>query len=279
MVKTRRVEYRADGRVMIGHLAWPTGDGLRPGVLIGHEGTGLNDFQRERADRLAERGYVAFAMDYHGGRRFSDPAEMMSQLEPLLGDPDRMREIGRAALDVLCGEPRTDASQIAAIGYGAGGTIALELGRDGVDLRAIAAVNPVLATVRPQDSANIDCPVLVCVGSEDPMAPPERRRAFADEMQAADLDWQLIIYGGAKHAFHHPPINADGSLFTAGAHQQPVVVPGVGYHHLHAQRSWRAILDLLDEVFCSPTSKGHESSTCWPAGGAPKQSRPESSSK
>ncbi len=114
-------------------------------------------------------------------------------------------------------------------------------------------------TVRPQDSANIDCPVLVCVGSEDPIAPSERRSAFADEMQAAGVDWQLIIYGGAEHAFHLPPVNADGSLSTADAHEQPV--PGVRYHHRHAQRSWRAILDLLDEVFCPPVSKERESSS------------------
>ena len=47
-VITRRVEYRADGKMMIGHLALPAGDGARPGVLVGHEGTGLNDFQRQR---------------------------------------------------------------------------------------------------------------------------------------------------------------------------------------------------------------------------------------
>ncbi|HEY7049840.1 MAG TPA: dienelactone hydrolase family protein [Jatrophihabitantaceae bacterium] len=250
---TRPVEYRADGTVMIGHLAVPAGTGRRPGVLIGHEGIGLNDVQRRRADQLAERGYVAFAMDYHGGRWFSDPAEMMARLEPLLADPDRMREIGRAAFDVLCAEPCTDTSQIAAVGYGAGGTIALELGRDGTDLRAIAAVNPVLETVRPQDSANIDCPVLVCIGSEDPIAPLARRHAFAAEMQAAGIDWQLIIYGGAEHAFHLPPLNADGSLSTADAHEQPV--PGIRYHHRHAQRSWRAILDLLDEVFSASNGR------------------------
>lgn len=250
VVSTRRVEYRADGRVMTGHLALPAGTGPRPGVLIGHEGIGLNDFQRRRADRLAERGYVAFAMDYHGGRWFSDPAEMMAHLAPLLADPDRMRAIGRAALDVLRGELRSDPTQIAAIGYGAGGTIALELGRDGTDLQAIAAVNPVLATVRPQDSANIHCPVLVCVGSADPLAPAERRQAFAHEMQAAGVDWQLIIYGGAEHAFHLPPLNLDGSLSTTDTHEKPT--PGIRYHHRHAQRSWRAILDLLDEVFGPP---------------------------
>lgn len=251
MVTTRQVEYLADGTTMIGHLALPDGTDARPAVLIGHEGIGLNDFQRRRADHLAEHGYVALAMDYHGGRWFSHPQEMLSQLEPLLADPDRMRAIGRAALDVLREEPRTDASQLAAIGYGAGGTIALELGRDGVDLRAIAAVNPGLATVRPRDSVNIDCPVLVCVGSEDPLVPPEQRRAFAHEMQAAGVDWQLIIYGGAEHAFHHPPVNPDGSLSTRATHNQPVL-PGVSYHHAHAQRAWRAILSLLDETLRLP---------------------------
>lgn len=247
MVTTRQVAYDADGMTMVGHLALPTGTGNRPGVLIGHEGVGLNDYQRRRADHLAEHGYVALAMDYHGGRWFSDPDDMLARCLPLLADPDRMRAIGHAALDVLCAEARTDASRLAAIGYGTGGTIALELGRDGVNLKAIACVNPGLATVRPEDSINITCPVLVCVGSEDPIVPPEQRQAFGEEMQAAGVDWRLNIYGGAYHAFHHPPINPDGSLSTE-AHHHGNVLPAVRYHHAHAQRAWRAILDLLDET-------------------------------
>lgn len=247
MVTTREVEYLVDGEKMIGHLAVPDGSSRRPGVLIGHEGIGLNDFQRRRADDLAAHGYVAFAMDYHGGRWLPDPQEMMARLGPLLADPYRMRSIGRAALDVLCQEPRTDASQLAAIGYGAGGTLALELGRDSVGLRAIAGVNPVLAAARPQDSVNISCPVLVCVGSEDLLVPAEQRRAYCEEMQAAGVDWQLIVYGGAEHVFHHPPMNRDGALVDADAHDQ-LTVPGVSYHPVHAKRAWRAILGLLEET-------------------------------
>jgi dienelactone hydrolase len=251
MVTTRQFEYLVDGETMVGHLAVPEGSGRRPGVLIGHEGIGLNDFQRRRADELAASGYVAFAMDYHGGRWLPDPREMMARLGPLLADPDRMRAVGRAALDVLCQEPRTDTSQLAAIGYGAGGTIALELGRDGVELRAIAGVNPILNAVRPQDSANISCPVLVCVGSEDPLVTADQRRAYGEEMQAAGVDWQLVVYGGAKHVFHHPPMNRDGSLADADAHDQ-LTAPGVGYHPVHARRAWRAILGLLDETVPLP---------------------------
>jgi len=142
-VTTRTVEYPADSLTMIGHLALPAGVERRPAVLIGPEGLGLSDVERRRADALAELGYVALAFDIHGGRYLGDPEEMLARCMPLLADPDRMRGIGHAALDVLRAEPRADPDRIAAIGYGTGGAIALELGRDGVDLRAIGTVNAV----------------------------------------------------------------------------------------------------------------------------------------
>ncbi|UUV32024.1 dienelactone hydrolase family protein [Amycolatopsis roodepoortensis] len=235
-VTTRTVEYPADGLTMVGRLALPSGTDRRPAVLIGPEGTGLNDFQRRRADALAELGYVALAFDFNGGRWFSDPEEMLAYVMPLLADPDRMREIGHAALDVLRSEPRTDPSRIAAIGYGTGGAIALELGRDGVDLRAIGTINAV-TTGRPGEAARIRCPVWAGVGSEDPIMPPAQREAFTTEMQEAGVDWRLVVYGGAQHAFHHPPVDQ-------------VVLPGVGYHPRHADRAWHDVVELLAE--CVP---------------------------
>ncbi|MCX5195655.1 dienelactone hydrolase family protein [Streptomyces sp. NBC_00249] len=237
-VTTRTVEYPADGLTMVGHLALPAGAGRRPAVLVGPEGPGLNDFQRRRADALAELGYVALAFDINGGRWFTDPEEMLARALPLLADPDRMRGIGHAALDVLRAEPRTDPDRIAAIGYGTGGAIALELGRDGVDLRAIGTVNAT-TTGRPGEAARIRCPVWAGVGSEDPIMPVAQRDAFTAEMQAAGVDWRLVVYGGALHAFHHPPVDQ-------------AVRAGVGYHPQHAQRAWRDIVDLLAE--CVPVT-------------------------
>jgi dienelactone hydrolase len=118
MVTTRTVEYPADGLTMVGRLALPAGDDRRPAVLIGPEGSGLSDFQRRRADALAELGYVALAFDIHGGGRWLEPREMLARCMPLLADADRMRGIGHAALDVLLGEARTDPNRVAAIGYG-----------------------------------------------------------------------------------------------------------------------------------------------------------------
>jgi len=44
------------------------------------------------------------------------------------------------------------------------------------------------------------------------------------------------LYGGAEHSFTHP--------WT-----ERIDVPGVRYHQPSDERSWRAMLDLFDEVF------------------------------
>ncbi|MGW2425750.1 dienelactone hydrolase family protein [Streptomyces sp. NPDC001709] len=243
-ITTRTVEYPADGLTMIGHLALPAGVDRRPAVLLGPEGMGLSDVERRRADALAELGYIALAFDLHGGRYLGDPEEMLARCLPLLADPERMRGIGHAALDVLRTEPRTDPDRIAAVGYGTGGAVGLELGRDGVNLRAIGTVNA-LTTGRPGEAARIRCPVWAGVGSEDPIMPPAQRNAFTAEMQAAGVDWRLTVYGGALHAFHHPPVDH-------------TVVPGVGYHPRHAQRAWRDVVDLLAECLPVTEDLGHD---------------------
>ncbi|WP_435192492.1 dienelactone hydrolase family protein [Streptomyces sp. NRRL F-5630] len=237
-IRTRAVAYDADGLRMTGHLALPGGAGPRPAVLLGPEGPGLSDFERGRAEALAELWYVALAFDLHGGRYFREPEDMLARCLPLLADPGRLRGIGRAALDVLAAEPRTDPGRIGAIGYGTGGAVVLELGRDGVPLKAIGTVNA-LVTGGVAETARIRCPVWAGVGSEDPVMAPAQREAFAAELQAAGTDWRLTVYGGAHHAFPYPPVG----------HR---TVPGVAHHPAHAARAWHDLLHLLEE--CVPVS-------------------------
>lgn len=256
MVATRKVTYPADGLVMAGHLARPDGDGPWPAVLIGHDGIGLDDFQRRRADHLAERGYLALAMDYHGGRYFSgDPEAMLARVLPLIGDPGRMRATGRAALDVLLAEPGADPGRLAALGYGAGGTVVLELARAGVPFRGVAVVHPGLPPTRPQDWAAVGGTFLVATGSEDPLCTPEQVMEFTRALQGAGVDWRVHVYGGAEHAFWAAPTRPDGSP-TGGTIHLTATVPGVSHHPAHTERAWRAVLDLLDETVGAPAIGG-----------------------
>lgn len=250
MIETREVNYDIDGLTMVAHLARPQGDGPWPAVLIGHDGIGLDGYQRGRADDLAEHGYLAMAMDYHGGQVFSGrPDAMLARVMPLMADTGRMLAIGRAALEVLLAEPGADPGRLAALGYGAGGRVVLELASAGagVPFKALAVIHPGLPDPHAADWTDVTGPVLLCTGSEDPICTPDQLLAFGRALQDAGVDWRVTIYGGAKHAFWAQPRNPDGSPAEGTTHTT-ATVPGVGYHPQHAARVWRAVLDLFDET-------------------------------
>lgn len=237
MVTLREVTYTADGRDLVGTLALPDGIGRRPGVLVAHEGPGLDDYVRGRAELLAGLGYVAFALDYHGGGKWlADREEMMARLGELSADPMRTRELANAGLSVLLDEPRTDPTRVAAVGYCFGGTMAFELARSGADIVAAVGFHAGLGTVRPEDARNIKGKILALIGADDPIVPPAQRAAFEEEMRAAEVDWVMHVYGGAEHSFTREGAEAIG-------------LPGIRYHGPTDRRSWRAMLDLFDEMF------------------------------
>jgi dienelactone hydrolase len=143
MTTTRDIAYEADGLTMVGRLAVPDGGGTRAAVLIAHEGNGLDSYQKERAERFADLGYVAFALDYHGGGEpLGSREEINERLGGLIDDSDRTRALGRAGLDVLLAEPDVDPGRVAAVGYCFGGTMVLEVARTGADLKAVVAHHP-----------------------------------------------------------------------------------------------------------------------------------------
>lgn len=233
---TEEISYEVEGTTMIGHLALPDGDDVRPCVLVCHEGPGMSGHARSRADRLAALGYVAFALDYHGGGTvLTDRAEMMGRISAWLADPTQTRVRVRAGLAILLAQPRADATRLGAIGFCFGGTMCLELARSGADVKAVVGFHSGLGTARPEDASNISGKILVCIGADDPMIPEAQRAAFQDEMRAANVDWRLNLYGGAVHSFTNEGADAMG-------------MAAIKYHKPTDERSWRAMLDLFDEV-------------------------------
>ena len=96
------IEYEADGRRMVGTFAVDDyRRGARPGVLVCHEGPGLDNHVKGRAIRLASFGYAAFALDYQGDGVAPPFDQGMARLVELMVDPARVRALGRAGLDVL----------------------------------------------------------------------------------------------------------------------------------------------------------------------------------
>jgi len=236
-MKTEHIAYEADGAALVGTLfVDDTHAAKRPGVLVCHEGGGIGDHSRDIARRLAEAGYVAFAMDYYGGGKpIGDRAKAMAQIGAWMADATGIRARAAAALAVLQSQPQTDTARLASIGYCFGGTTSLELARAGTDLKAVVGFHSGLGTARPQDAANIKAKVLVAIGVDDPIIPAAQRLAFEAEMTAGKVDWRMHLYGGAGHSFTNPAADGYG--------------PGFAYDASADQRSWRAMIDLFDEVF------------------------------
>jgi dienelactone hydrolase len=230
------IAYEADGVKMIGQLAVGSGPGKRPGILVAHESPGVTEHVTRVAERLADLGYAAFALDYQGGGvPVTDRAEMMRRFEAFMADPSHIRSRMRAALDVLTGQPAVNNERLAVIGYCYGGTAALELARSGADLKAVVGFHCGLATVRPQDGVNIKGKVLACIGADDPVVPAEQRAAFEQEMTSAKVDWRMNLYGGTGHSFTNPEADSWG-------------MPGFAYNAQSDRRAWNAMLDLFAET-------------------------------
>jgi dienelactone hydrolase len=242
VVITRPIAYDVDGEQMTGHLARPEGEGPWPVALLGHDGVGLDDYQRGRADDLARHGYLTFAMDYHGGRTFfGQPEAMLDRVLPILADPDRMLAIARAGLDVLLAQPGADPSRIAAVGFGAGASILLELARSGAGFETVAVIHPGLPLAPSTGWADAGAAYLLCTGSEDPICPPSHLLQLGETLQRAGIDWRVNIYGGAQHAFWSGPRDAA----AAGDARAERTVPGVGYHATQAARAWQDVIDVV----------------------------------
>jgi dienelactone hydrolase len=237
-MSTRDLNYQADGLSMDSQLFLEPASGKRPGVLVFPEAFGLGEHAIEKAKRLSGLGYVALASDLHGKRQMVfDREKVTALLGELRTNPARIRARAQGALDALCACPEVDTQRIAAIGFCFGGTMALELARAGAPIAAVVGFHSGLGTVVPQDAANIRGKVLVCLGADDPLIPPQQRADFEAEMRAGKVSWQMSLYGGVVHSFTNP---------SADKMNRPDTLR---YDAAADARSWQQMRDLFDEVF------------------------------
>jgi dienelactone hydrolase len=78
--------------------------------------------------------------------------------------------------------------------------------------------------------------VLALCGADDPFEKPEDMQAFEQQLRDNNVDYQIVSYGHAVHAFTDPGVDAlhlDGAKYNAEADH----------------RSWQAMQDFFNEIF------------------------------
>jgi len=212
--------------------------GKRPAVLVFPEAFGLSEHTKEKAQRLAELGYVTLANDLFGeGKTVNSLEEVMGFIGPLMQNPANISAYAEAGLKALTARPEVDSSKIASIGYCFGGTVSLELARGGAAVKGVAGFHSGLSTVRPEDAKNIKGKVLVCIGADDPMIGPDVRQKFVEEMTEGKVDWQLHLYGGVVHSFTNKEADSRG------------MPDAIRYSASADKRSWDSLVEFLEEIF------------------------------
>jgi len=236
-IVTKTIEYKQGDTILAGHLAYDDSlSGQRPGVLIVHQWLGVTDYEKQRAEQLAALGYVAFCADIYGkDNRPQSITEAGIEATKYKADRSLLRLRVNAGLAQLKKSERVDPQRVAAIGYCFGGTAVLELARSGATLNGVVSFHGGLDSPTPADGRNIKCKILACHGGDDPFVPAKDLAAFEDELRAANVDWQLIKYGGAVHSFTQPLAN-----------DHP---PGAKYNERADQRSWQDMKQFFAEIF------------------------------
>ncbi len=237
-IHTELLQYKQGDTVLEGYLAYDTAlQGPRPGVLIVHQWKGLTDYEKKRAEMLAKLGYVAFAADIYGqGVRPRNNQEAGAQAGKYKADRTLLRARAQAGLAVLQKHALADPKRLAAIGYCFGGTAVIELARSGAELAGVVSFHGGLDSPHPEEGKNIRCKVLALHGADDPHVSAKDLAAFEEEMRQAQVDWQLVQYGGAVHAFT-----------DWGAGNDPKA--GAAYNEKADRRSWEAMKQFFAELF------------------------------
>lgn len=238
MLQTKKIEYYDKDVILEGYCAYDDGGPSKKStVLVVHDWSGRNDFACHKAEKLAELGYVGFAVDMFGkGIIGKDKDEKTALIKPFMEDRDLLKERMLSALQTVSKLDYVNTAKIAAIGFCFGGLCVLDLARADVDVRGVVSFHGLLnAPLRKTQTTRTK--ILALHGHDDPMVPPEAVAAFEKEMREANADWQLHVYGNTMHAFTNPQANDPGF--------------GTVYNNLADRRSWIAMKAFFDEILVS----------------------------
>lgn len=237
MIRTRPVEYKHNGVVLEGMLAYDDSwQAPMPAVMISHAWAGRGEFEIDKAKAIAEEGYAGFALDLYGKGVLGNSKDENSKLmQPFLKDRAMLQSRLHAALDAIRAQKEVDPKRIAAMGFCFGGLCVLDLARTGADIMGVVSFHGLFHPPGNTAGKKIKAKVLALHGMDDPMVPPEQVIALAKELTASGADWQIHAYGNTMHAFTNP--EAKDPAF------------GTVYNEDADRRSWQALDNFLEEIF------------------------------
>ncbi|MGE3919473.1 MAG: dienelactone hydrolase family protein, partial [Gammaproteobacteria bacterium] len=117
-MNTTRIKYNAGSMTAEAFVAYKDSLENKPVVIVSHDWTGRNEFACEKAKKLAELGYVGFALDMFGNAQLGETKEEKSaMIQPLVDDRGELLKRMTAAVETAQKMTKANLNQLAAIGF------------------------------------------------------------------------------------------------------------------------------------------------------------------
>jgi len=188
----------------------------RPGIVMVYEWWGITTHIRNEARKFAQQGYTAFIADMYGDAKTADnPKDAGALSSSVMKNPAVMESRFNAARNQLAKQASVDPQRIGAIGYCFGGAVVLNMARAGANLAAVAGFHASLGLNTPAPApGTVKAKILILNGADDPFVKREQYDALKKDFDAAKVDYQVIEYPGAVHAFTNPEATELGKKFN-----------------------------------------------------------------
>lgn len=220
------VRYTAQGEAFQGYYV-PANGHSKGSVIIIHDWDGLDDYERQRADMLAQQGYDAFALDVFGANNRPQALEdKQAATNRLYQDRERMRQLTQAGIDAAKAQGAAHNSVL--LGYCFGGTVTLEMARANVDdVTGYASFHGGLDIPEGQQYEADIAPIFIAHGGADSIVSLDDVTTLAAELEEVGTEYEIGIYANAPHAFS--------------------VLGSDRYHETADQRSWATFTAWLSD--------------------------------
>jgi carboxymethylenebutenolidase len=191
----------SDGNELMAHFARaanPTGAGM----VVLPDVRGLHQFYKELADRFAEAGMDAVAIDYFGRTAQtndrSETFEYMPHVEKTT--PDGIAADTAAAIAYLRSNDGGAVKSVFTVGFCFGGSNSYNQSAAQPDLAG--AIGFYGRPVRSEPFiARMKAPLLVIVAGNDAATSPEQATEFKKKLEQAHVPFEQHVYEGAPHSF------------------------------------------------------------------------------
>ncbi len=192
------VTYKSGDDTVQAYFSKPIGDGPFPAVILIHEWWGLTDWVKGNADKFAQKGYVAIAIDLYRGSVAAD-ADAAHQLMRGLPQDRAIRDLG-SIMTYLSEQKFVNPKKIGSIGWCMGGSYSLQAA---INLPSLAACVINYGGLVESDSLvrQIHAPILINAGANDKWPSPADVAKFEERAKRLNKTVKTVIYPGVGHAF------------------------------------------------------------------------------